>query len=147
MKFVLGTRLHLTSTRSPPYVFPAQQSHVPHVIANTLRSNRKVINRRLITTLAKTISAAPVRYYLCTSPRACSPTKAGGIRVIFQAMQRLVGNAEVQVKGADMLKTLISEDTQVRRSMPYHVPKNHRLFYFVAGVMRWSKARGGRNGV
>lgn len=40
--------------------------------------------------------------------------QAGGVRVVFQAMRRLVGNAEVQVKGADMLQALINEEPQVR---------------------------------
>lgn len=39
--------------------------------------------------------------------------QAGGVGVVFRAMQRLVGEAVVQVKGADMLQTLITEEPQV----------------------------------
>ncbi|CAM9876573.1 unnamed protein product [Ectocarpus sp. 12 AP-2014] len=43
--------------------------------------------------------------------------KARGFRVVFEAMQRLVGNDLVQVKGAEMLQTLINEEPQARREM------------------------------
>ncbi|CAM9150208.1 unnamed protein product [Ectocarpus sp. 8 AP-2014] len=43
--------------------------------------------------------------------------KARGFRVVFEAMQRLVGNDLVQVKGAEMLQTLIHEEPQARREM------------------------------
>ena len=39
--------------------------------------------------------------------------QVGGVRVILGAMQRLVGNTEVQWKGADVIRTLISEKPQV----------------------------------
>lgn len=39
--------------------------------------------------------------------------QAGGIGVVLRAMQRLVGEAVVQVKGADMLQTLINEEPRV----------------------------------
>ncbi|CAN0001415.1 unnamed protein product [Ectocarpus sp. 6 AP-2014] len=43
--------------------------------------------------------------------------KARGFRVVFEAMQRLVGNDLVQVKGAEMIQTLINEEPQARREM------------------------------
>ncbi|CAM9352816.1 unnamed protein product, partial [Ectocarpus fasciculatus] len=43
--------------------------------------------------------------------------KARGFRVVFEAMQRLVGNDLVQVKGAEMLQKLINEEPQARREM------------------------------
>lgn len=43
----------------------------------------------------------------------CCPSQARGFRVVFEAMQRLVGNDLVQVKGAEMLQTLINEEPQV----------------------------------
>ncbi|CAM9328290.1 unnamed protein product [Ectocarpus sp. 8 AP-2014] len=43
--------------------------------------------------------------------------KARGFRLVFEAMQRLVGNDLVQVKGAEMLQTLINEEPQARREM------------------------------
>lgn len=33
--------------------------------------------------------------------------------MVFEAMKRLVGNDSVQVKGAEMLQTLIKEEPQV----------------------------------
>ncbi|CAB1097802.1 unnamed protein product [Ectocarpus sp. CCAP 1310/34] len=47
----------------------------------------------------------------------CCPSQARGFRVVFEAMQRLVGNDLVQVKGAEMLQTLINEEPQARREM------------------------------
>eukprot|EP00752_Nemacystus_decipiens_P002669 g2497.t1 len=43
--------------------------------------------------------------------------KAGGFLVVFEAVQRLVGNAVVQVKGVEMLQTLINEESQARREL------------------------------
>lgn len=43
----------------------------------------------------------------------CVRAQVGGVRVILEAMQRLVGSTEVQWKGADMIRTLISEQPQV----------------------------------
>ncbi|CAM9116962.1 unnamed protein product, partial [Laminaria digitata] len=43
--------------------------------------------------------------------------KVGGVRVILSAMQRLLGNAEVQWKGADLIRTLINEQPQARREL------------------------------
>ncbi|CAN0299031.1 unnamed protein product, partial [Pylaiella littoralis] len=41
--------------------------------------------------------------------------KAGGVSVVFEAMQRLVGNGSLQVKGVEMLQTLIREEPQQAR--------------------------------
>ncbi|CAN0044951.1 unnamed protein product, partial [Hapterophycus canaliculatus] len=43
--------------------------------------------------------------------------KAGGFLVVFDAMKRLVGNDSVQVKGAEMLQTLLKEEPQARREL------------------------------
>eukprot|EP00903_Cladosiphon_okamuranus_P016391 g15116.t1 len=43
--------------------------------------------------------------------------KAGGFLVVFEAVQRLVGNALVQVKGVEMLQTLVDEEPQARREL------------------------------
>lgn len=44
---------------------------------------------------------------------ACVGAQVGGVRVVLGAMQRLVGNTEVQWKGADVIRRLISETPQV----------------------------------
>lgn len=44
----------------------------------------------------------------------CPPTQGGGVGMVFHVMQRLVGDAEVQVKGIDMLHALVKEEPQVR---------------------------------
>lgn len=48
--------------------------------------------------------------------------QAGGVTAIFRAMQRLVGEATLQVKGTDMLLTLISEERQVGKELPLFDP-------------------------
>lgn len=39
--------------------------------------------------------------------------QAGGFSVVLEAMQRLVGNGSLQVKGTEMLQTLVNEEPQV----------------------------------
>lgn len=67
----------------------------------------------LFSTRNNMVEFVPSKYvFWCARACAC-PRQAGGVRVVFLAMQRLVGNADVQVHGADMLQTLINEEPQV----------------------------------
>lgn len=59
------------------------------------------------------VIAAP-RPSLSDDPPPIFLLQARGVTAVFLAMQRLVGEATLQVKGTDMLQTLINEERQVR---------------------------------